>query len=235
MEYNGYIAAYRTENAVFYACPFHGDKDPSFKVDTHAPNSKGSGVSSLPGFNCFGCGTGGYGALMLQAALMGKELGKDFRTVAEELAKAGMDGEGLDISNPAADALAKLDNAVIGGDHKNGFFHRARKTDPQDEFSFIPKGSFSHSDLRALGCQVQQVFRPNWRNGGRMDAVMDNGQPVWKHSFGGGFYNNEKSACNFDPNLLTERFGLYPVSEFTSEKRMKEGVEESYRVVSSDT
>lgn len=235
MEHNGYVASYRTENAIFYTCPFHGDKDPSFKIDIHSPREKTHGASSLPGFNCFGCGIGGYGALMLQAALMGKELGKDFRMVAEELYKAAAAGEGLDVSNPAVDALAKIDNAVIAGDHKNGFFHRARKTEPQDEFSFTPKDGFSHNDLRALGCQIQQVFRPNWRNGGRMDAVMEDGNPVWKYSFGEGFYNHEKAACNFDPSLLTERFGLYPVSEFISEKREKDGIEESYRVVSTDT
>lgn len=278
MEHHGYTISHRTENEAFYRCPFHNEKDASFKVDLHASARKGRGGASLPGFQCFGCGIKGYGALMLQAALMRKQLGKDFRQIAQELASIVGSGE-IDLADPTVDALAKLGNMVIEGEHRNGFFHRAQVVSPQDEFSFVAKKDFSHNDLRAIGCQVQQVFRPNWENEGRLDAVylpatptnttpintptispIDTIEsidttppidtiatidtiphiqptPIYKYSFGCDFYSSDCRGNNFDPTLLTKRFNLYAVSEFTTEKRFKADKQEyeSHRVVSTDT
>ena len=184
MENNGYTISHRTESEAFYVCPFHNEKDASFKVDLFPKNTKKRGPASLPGFQCFGCGASGWGALMLQAALSRKKLDKDFRFVAEELSRIG----NIDLEDEAVDSLAKQGNLVIGGDHKNGFFHRARIIAPQDEFSFEAKETFSRNDLRAIGCQVQQAFRRNWLLEGTSDAVTDNGEAVWKYSFEKSFY-----------------------------------------------
>ena len=51
---------------VKYLCPFHGDTDPSFVVDQKTRDG-----ADAPGWGCFGCGKKGYGAIALQAALMG--------------------------------------------------------------------------------------------------------------------------------------------------------------------
>lgn len=51
---------------VKYLCPFHNDHDPSFIVDQKARDG-----ADAPGWGCFGCGKKGYGAIALQAALMG--------------------------------------------------------------------------------------------------------------------------------------------------------------------
>lgn len=233
MENNGYTISHRTESEAFYVCPFHNEKDASFKVDLFPKNTKKRGPASLPGFQCFGCGASGWGALMLQAALSRKKLDKDFRFVAEELSRIGS----IDLEDEAVDSLAKQGNLVIGGDHKNGFFHRARIIEPQDEFSFEAKDAFSRNDLRAIGCQVQQAFRRNWRQEGTSDAVTDNGEAVWKYSFEKSFYEPYSDGNNFDPKLLTERFNLYPVKSFKTEKRYKKdkGVWESHEVVSTDS
>lgn len=233
MENNGYTISHRTESEAFYVCPFHNEKDASFKVDLFPKNTKKRGPASLPGFQCFGCGASGWGALMLQAALSRKKLDKDFRFVAEELSRIG----NIDLEDEAVDSLAKQGNLVINGDHKNGFFHRARIIDAQDEFSFEAKETFSRNDLRAIGCQVQQAFRRNWRQEGTSDAVTDNGEAVWKYSFEKSFYEPYSDGNNFDPKLLTERFNLYPVKSFRTEKRYKKdkGVWESHEVVSTDS
>ena len=227
MEHNGYTIAHCTENAAYYHCPFHNEKDASFKVDTHTRSS------SLPGFYCFGCGMKGFGAIMLQAALTQRRLGKDFREIVSELSELC----DLTESDDTVDALAKLGNAVINDDHKNGFFHRAKVVAPSDEFTFVAKESFSHSELRALGCQVQQVFRKNWYKDGQMDAVMDGDAPLWKYSFGECFYSADRVGEVFNPSRISERFSVYPISEFTTEKRWKEDKNafESHRVVSTDT
>lgn len=265
MEAHGYTASHRTQHEVFYCCPFHNEKDASFKVDVSEIASWKRKSRALPGFRCFGCNIKGYGALMLQAALMRKNLGKDFQTVAQELARmTAYQGGGVDGADPAVDALAKLGNVVINGEHRNGFFHRAQQTVPQNEFSFVPKDSFSHDDLRALGCQVQQLFRPNWGHEGRLEAVYAPTEtigkstanpietigsietigtikpvnaPLYKYSFGTDFYSPDCQGNNFDPRLLTERFNLYAISEFTTEKRWKADTQEwvSHRVVSTDT
>ena len=233
MENNGYTISHRTASEAFYVCPFHNEKDASFKVDLFPKNTKKRGPASLPGFQCFGCGASGWGALMLQAALSRKKLDKDFRFVAEELSRIG----NIDLEDEAVDSLAKQGNIVINGDHKNGFFHRARIIEPQDEFSFEAKETFSRNDLRAIGCQVQQAFRRNWRQEGTSEAVTDNGEAVWKYSFEKSFYEPYSDGNNFDPKLLTERFNLSPVKSFKTEKRYKKdkGVWESHEVVSTDS
>lgn len=56
----------RGDGQVTYLCPFHDDHDASFFVDQKARNG-----ADAPGWGCFGCGRKGFGAIALQAALMG--------------------------------------------------------------------------------------------------------------------------------------------------------------------
>ena len=241
MEMNGYYPLRKTEDKLFYCCPFHGEKEASFKIDRRPSAKQRQGEIPLAGFYCFGCGKSGYGALMLQAFLMEKNLKQDFRLVADELSKiTGLILEGDSRTDDLVNSLAKMENLVIDGDHKNGFFHRQREyAEPMDEICLIKKDNFSHSELRALGCQVQQVFRKNYSSEGKEEnAVLDeDNQPVYKYSFGKGFYNHAMQECNFDPRLLIERFSLYPLSGFISEKRYKEhrGREVSYEVQATET
>ena len=241
MEMNGYFPLRKTDEKLFYCCPFHGESEASFKIDRRPSVKQRQGEIPLAGFHCFGCGKSGYGALMLQAFLMEKNLKQDFRLVADELSKiAGLVLEGDPRTQDLVNSLAKMENMVIDGDHKNSFFHRQREyAEPMDEICLIKKDNFSHSELRALGCQVQQVFRKNYSSEEKEEnAVLDaDNQPVYKYSFGKGYYNHAVQDCNFDPRLLIERFSLYPLSGFISEKRYKEhrGREVSYEVQATDT
>lgn len=67
MRVNGYEPErFPRGGRVKYLCPFHSDRDPSFVVDQKARDG-----ADAPGWGCFGCGKKGYGAIALQAALMG--------------------------------------------------------------------------------------------------------------------------------------------------------------------
>lgn len=215
MEHNGHAAARRTRKETFYLCPFHADGDPSFKVDNHpAPGH------DKPGYYCFACAetnprAKGYGALMLQAALWGVNLdeGDNFRRVATE--------------------LMKMANLVVDGKPANGFFHRARKASaPSKEITYTLKPDFSHAELRALGCTVQQVFRRDYNNPDTETIQCDaNGKPLYKYSWCRDFYKSDAPATPFDGKLLHERFNLYAVQNFITEQ----GEGGSYEVQATET
>ena len=68
MRANGYepVRVPRGNGQVTYLCPLHADHDPSFRVDQAVREG-----ADKPGWKCYGCGRQGYGAIALQAALMG--------------------------------------------------------------------------------------------------------------------------------------------------------------------
>lgn len=83
-----------------YLCPFHDDKNPSFSVDL-----KAKAGADAPGWGCFGCGKRGYGAIALQAALMGYDhtalTGKQMHEVCQRLVDDfSLDVEGVAPSDP---------------------------------------------------------------------------------------------------------------------------------------
>lgn len=215
MEHNGHAASRRTEKETFYLCPFHADGDPSFKVDNYPMPGRGKA-----GFYCYACGESnprskGYGALMLQAALWGVDLsdGEGFKRVATE--------------------LMKLENMVVEGKPANGFFHRARKlSSPSKEIVYTLKEGFSNSDLRALGCDIQQVFRKDFSTPGREESVRgEDGAPLYKYSWRKDFYKSDTTNTPFDGKVLQERFNLYAVDRFVTEQRGGT----SYEVRSTET
>lgn len=217
MRNNGYLPASQTAKSVFYRCPFHEEKNGSFCVSKFPP--KGERYAA---FNCFVCGeqnrSKGVGAIMLQQRL---------------LERAGEKHDFLD----AVNRLAKDFNLIIEGDYKNGFFHRARKTDPQPEVSFrIREGEFTPAELRALGCQVLPVFRTgrNGSEGPEQTAVTDeSGNNLLRCSFNPAFYRGDAPAP-FDSDRLRTMFNLYPLESYvTPEKADADGVLSSYEVKST--
>lgn len=219
MEENGYNIIFRTSKEAYYCCPFHNEKTASFKVDLFPTGGHAADGSPLAGYHCFGCEKKGWGALMLQAELMGVTLKEHFREVA--------------------DRLAKMENLVIEGDHKNGFWHRAKEyVESKDEICIIRKEGFSNAELRALGCEVQQIFTRDYRRPTEERAALtDDGEPVYKYAWGKDYYKRSCNTCNFDPSVLNERFGLYALSGFITEKRFRQrdGKEVSYEVKATDT
>lgn len=216
MRNNGYAIAAQTEREAFYLCPFHRETNGSFCVSKFPP--KGQRYAA---FNCFVCGdtdgSRGVGAIMLQQKL---------------LEKAGEKHALPDVVS----RLAKDFNLVIDGDWKNGFFHRARKTDPQGRVSFrVREGGFTESELRSLGCQVMPVFSPAQGEDGKRSALTDKkGRNKVRCSFNPDFYRTSGEAP-FDSTLLTSVFNLYPVESYvTPQKADADGVAYSYEVRSTD-
>lgn len=218
MEENGYAISLRTAKEAYYRCPFHNEEAASFKVDLYPTGGQAADGTKLEGFHCFGCGKAGWGALMLQAALMGVSLKEHFHEVANR--------------------LAKIANLVIEGDHKNGFWHRAKEAqEAKNELCITRKEGFTNAEMRALGCEVRQVFARDYRTGQEYATDNGEGKPVFKYAWGEGFYKQSCKECNFDPSVLTERFGLYALSSFITEKRkrQRDGKEVSYEVKATDT
>lgn len=215
MRNNGFSPDRQTVSCVFYRCPFHNERNGSFCVDKFPKKGQ-----AYAGFNCFVCGetagSKGYGAIMLQQKLLERA------------------GEKSDFIS-AANRLARDFNLVLEGDYKNGFFHRMKRVDAQTELSFETKeGSFSNAELRALGCQSYPLYRRDYDESGEGIEVAERGEDgevLYKYSFGKDFYRSSCKGNNFDSRVLQERFNLYALDSYTTPARVGEGgAMYSYRV-----
>lgn len=218
MRNNGYAISSQTARNAFYRCPFHQETNGSFCVSKSAP--KGQRYAS---FHCFVCSkennSEGVGAILLQQRLLEKA------------------GEKYDFLS-AVNRLAKDFNLIIDGDYKNGFFHRARKVQPQDSWSYqVREGGFTPSEMRALGCQVQPAFSPAIGRGedAKQAAILDEqGNNRLRYSFNPDYYRGN-GAAPFDTVQLTRMFNLYPLKTYTTPaKPDSDGVLNSYEVKSTD-
>jgi hypothetical protein len=68
MANNGYYPTRDHNGRLYYKCPFHDDKHPSFSIEKKNEESD----YHVQRFICASCGTSGAGALELQALLMNK-------------------------------------------------------------------------------------------------------------------------------------------------------------------
>lgn len=218
MRNNGYAIVSQTAKEAFYCCPFHKETTGSFCVSKYPPKGGMYGA-----FNCFACGetnhAKGIGAIMLQQRL---------------LQQAGRKHDFID----AVNCLAKDFNLVIDEDWRNGFFHRARRVDPQEKISFkIREGEFTSAELRALGCQVQPVFGETHYEEGyeKQYAVLDeDGHNTWRCSFNPSYYYGSGPAA-FNSEQLRSMFNLYPLESYTTPcKPDRDGVLNSYEAKSTD-
>lgn len=218
MRNNGFSPDRRTASCVFYRCPFHKERNASFCVDRFPKKGQ-----AHAGFNCFVCGetagTKGFGAIMLQQKLLERLKEKSDFTAA-------------------VSRLAKDFNLIIEGDYKNGFFHRMKRVDAQTELGFeLKEGAFSNAELRALGCQSYPVYRREYGSDGEETEVTERGEDgnaVYRYSFGKDFYSSACKGNNFDSRVLHERFNLYALESYTTPARVGEGgTMYSYRVSST--
>lgn len=124
--------------ATFY-CPFpdHNDRTPSFKVDQTIEG----GADSL-GWICYGkCGRRGYGAISLQAALLGYDHTALTKKQMVEVLQRLVDDHGIELSGVAPTAPEQHTQAIR----------------PQEcEFDLAP---WTERHLRALGFKVELARR----------------------------------------------------------------------------
>ena len=122
-----------------YYCPFpdHNDRTPSFKVDQSV-----EGGADSPGWICYGkCGRRGYGAISLQAALLGYDhtalTTEQMREVLQQL----VDDHGIELSGMTPTTPEQRTQAIK----------------PQEcEFDLTP---WTEQHLRALGFKVELARR----------------------------------------------------------------------------
>ena len=203
----GYSAQHQNAKgtAAWYVCPWHGDKDPSLAVERDVREG-----ATAPMFKCYGCGAVGYGAIQLAARLMGKPAGKlaaaDLQEVLGELATR------CDVElEPEADDEGRrwqrnLRSSIVG-------WGEFRQTELQydhwtgDEPVLEP-GEWTADSLRALGLKVEMATRKARRDDIPAEGTAaeirvgdlvtqtdaDTGEPLYRCSFGAGYYGNPKDA-----------------------------------------
>lgn len=200
MENNGYHfygeSRGKDKRYKMYACPFHGDNDPSFRVDI-AP-SKGKQYCGTYCFACKGAsGDATYGAIQLQQAL---------------LKQAGEPHEFLD----ACKRLARDFHIVLDNQDYNCYWRRSNAgqyVEPQKEIVLnIADRPFTDEELRALGCKVDILTRYDWDSD--MDLAMkdEDGKYVRRYSFSPSYYRKGNPEP-WDSNILKRMFNLYPLCQ----------------------
>ena len=179
-----------------YACPFHGDNDPSFRVDIAPAKGK-----QYCGTYCFACkgahGDATYGAIQLQQRL---------------LERAGEPSDFMD----ACRRLARDFHIVLEKQDYNCYWRRQNNNEyvpPQKEITVkFADRPFTDEELRALGCQVKPYLKHDFEQD--LDVVVsdEQGDTVKRYSFSPSFYRSGKPE-KWDSSILTRMFNLYPLRQ----------------------
>lgn len=211
---------------VKYLCPLpgHSDHDPSFVVDQQAHDG-----ADAPGWQCFGCGKRGYGAIALQAALMGYDHEALTKEQKQEVIQRLVDDHGVEVKGVAPTSPEQWTTPIA----------------PQDcEFDLTP---WTEEHLRALGFAVKLAT----------EAVED-GEQVVKHSAPVGSPGGETAGrlplyrCSLDREywrgrgaertapewgeILEREFSIYPCETFiTSPVDAKQGGKCSLKIPARQT
>lgn len=142
MRANGYEPEHLPRKAdarVIYRCPFpnHPDHNPSFSVDQQEKSG-----TDAPGWICGGCGKKGYGAVALQAALMGYDHTALTTEQKREVVQRLVDDHGVKLEGVAPTTAEQ----------------RTTPVSPQEcEFFLTP---WTQEHLRALGFAVKLATMP---------------------------------------------------------------------------
>lgn len=178
-------------NTVF-SCPFHDEKTPSFKI---SKGHKRGGPYNSPQWKCFGGCPGGYGAVELEARLSGIEpKGEGFIQVIQSISR-----------------ICNIPIEEMKDENANGIVEYVTA---QKEYTFDLYEEFTIEGLRTLGCQSRRLY--NEVDGGRK-AIVKDGKPVYRYSFGSGYEKKNAQETNFDPQRITREFHLYQVRSYTTE------------------
>lgn len=218
-----------------YYCPFpdHNDRTPSFKVE----QAISGGADSL-GWICYGCGRKGYGAISLQAALMGYDHTALTNKQMEEVLQRLVDDHGIELSGVAPTALEQHTQAVK----------------PQEsEFDLAP---WTEQHLRALGFKVELARRKAEQedvdkikqgggetdDGDRAEIQIgdmvtefdpDSGLPLYRCSLDRNYWRGRGEAKTAQEwgEVLEREFSVFPVATFITGKiDAKQGGKFSYEV-----
>ena len=231
MRQNGYEPYHLPKKGkATYYCPFpdHNDRTPSFKVD----QAISGGADSL-GWICYGkCGRRGYGAISLQAALMGYDHTALSKEQMGKVLQRLVDDHGIEISGVAPTAPEQHTKAV-----------EPQECDP----SHLTPWTEQH--LRALGFKVELAKRKAEQEdvekikqgGGEADDAdrveiqigdmvtefdPDSGLPLYRCSIDRNYWRGRgetKTAQEWGA-VLEREFSVFPVATFiTGPVEVKQG------------
>ena len=200
MENNGYhlhgASTGKDKRYKMYVCPFHGDSDPSFRVDIAPAKGK-----QYCGTYCFACkganGDATYGAIQLQQRLLEVQ---------------GEPHEFLD----AVKRLARDFHVVMEKEDYNSYWRRQNHEEhvqPQDEIKVnIADRPFTDEELRALGCKVDVFTRRDWDSDMEVSVKDTEGNLVRRYSFSPSYFKKGMPEP-WDSDILKRMFNLYPLRQ----------------------
>ena len=214
----GLVPAREHKGRLYYTCPFHDDRHPSFSIEKKDDAS----AHHVQRFVCASCGTSGSGALELQALLMNRS----------------------ELDKEVIEKVASIFGIVPEGMEERSHYSRTIEVQAQSNYSFEYKEQLSDADLEALGCQRRMVYATLYDDDGLpvLTPIRDaEGNPRFAYSWGDGFYGSDDSKyendpeyVNFDRSELFRVFGLRSVKSFiTAAKANRKGEVKSYQVSSS--
>lgn len=227
MRANGYEPVWMPKGSgrVKYLCPLHSDHDPSFYVDQVIRD----GADKL-GWECFGCGAKGFGAIALQAALLGYEdwgslTGKQMQVVMQRL----VDDHGIEVKGVKPTTEEERTTAV----------------EPQDcEFDLAP---WTVQHLQALGFSVKLATTAGADGGltvryttpgaDQSGEVADGKQPepMYRCSLDREYWRGRGEARTAKEwgEIVEREFSTYPVATFiTSPVEARQGGKCSLKIPS---
>ena len=129
----------------------------------------------------------GYGAMSLVARLLGIEnnAGGRRRIIATIC------------------QICEISAPWLAEEHLNG---TTSLVDAQKEVTVQTAPCFSIEGLQALGCSVERLYKET-TTGKRIPLTGEDGQPVFRYSFGAGYQKLGKKESNFDPSRLNNELG----------------------------
>ena len=234
----------------YYLCPFHDDHDPSLRVERDVRDGATAAM-----FKCYACGATGYGAIQLAARLMGKPEGKvagdELSEVLAELATRCDVALEHEDDAEAQKWQRNLRTEIIGWSEFRK--DEVQYADWTGEDKMLERGEWTAEGLRALGMKVEtathrasraeseelrvksEKFAAAEENTARAEIRIgdtvtdfdpDTGEPLYRCSFGAGFYGDPKKA---EAKTIREwgeqverMFRVQPVSRVVMRKENKE-------------
>lgn len=186
----------KSDGRVLYLCPFHDDHDASFVVDQCVKDG-----ADAPGWGCFGCGKKGYGAVALQAALMGYDYTTLNSKRLHEVCQRLVDDHGIELPDVKPSELAQFTEAI----------------EPQDcEFDLAP---WTAQHLNALGFATKLATE---LQGDELvvkhKAAEEGKETLYRCSLDRGYWAG-RGECHTAPEwgaILEKAFGVFPVATFVT-------------------
>lgn len=211
MSCNGYIPARILKSGrAKYLCPFHHETEPSFFVDITVRTKK-EGL----GWECYGkCAKAGFGAIALQAALLGYDHTKEL--TPEQFKKV------------VGKLVDDHDVQLTSQEGKQLTLHKTQAIPPRPVEFDIAQWSAQH--FRALGFEVKLATAPG-ENGElyvRYDTAAytptpdaentDNAssEPLYHCSIDRDYFRGKGEARTLEQwgDILSQQFAIYPVQTF---------------------